>query len=211
MKPIAPSPDAPDALATRASQLSRLGRDDDAEWERFNKIYRARVETVLRQVGCPEVALAEVFQEVLLTARARLPEFRRQPESFRGWLRGIARNKFREFIRRRTRETRGQLPADAEDGTGLLERLPDERETPGDEDTLDADWNLELLRKAQERVKRRTQPTTWQMFELHKLQGLTAAATARTVGRSVALVYVAAHRVQAAIKREAGRLDRGQW
>jgi RNA polymerase sigma-70 factor (ECF subfamily) len=77
---------------------------------------------------------------------------------------------------------------------------------------LEAVWNEEweknFLSAALERIKFRISPKQYQLFDLHVLQRLSAQQTARTLGVSVASVYMAKHRVARLLKKEAQGLKK---
>jgi DNA-directed RNA polymerase specialized sigma24 family protein len=54
---------------------------------------------------------------------------------------------------------------------------------------------------ALERVKRQVSPRQYQMFDLHVLQNLSVAETARTLRVSVAAVYMAKSRLSRQVER----------
>jgi DNA-directed RNA polymerase specialized sigma24 family protein len=59
-----------------------------------------------------------------------------------------------------------------------------------------------VLTIALTRVQQRVEPTTWQVFELLALQGLSGADVATRLAMQVAAVYVARSRVQKMIREE---------
>jgi RNA polymerase sigma-70 factor (ECF subfamily) len=52
------------------------------------------------------------------------------------------------------------------------------------------------------RVKRRTSPAQFQVFEYYVLQNHSVAETARAIGISAAKVYLTKHRVSAQVRKE---------
>jgi RNA polymerase sigma-70 factor (ECF subfamily) len=61
---------------------------------------------------------------------------------------------------------------------------------------------------ALERVKTKFSLKQFQMFDLHALQEWPAADVARSLGVSLANVYVTKHRLAAALKKEMAKLER---
>jgi RNA polymerase sigma-70 factor (ECF subfamily) len=69
-------------------------------------------------------------------------------------------------------------------------------------------WRKNLLAQALERVKEKFSLKQLQMFDLNVLKEWPAAEVARSLGVSLANVYVTKHRISAALKREIKRLER---
>jgi RNA polymerase sigma-70 factor (ECF subfamily) len=57
-------------------------------------------------------------------------------------------------------------------------------------------------------LKARVSAKQYQMFDLHVLQGLSVSETARSLGVSVASVYMAKYRLSRLLQRETARLER---
>ena len=72
----------------------------------------------------------------------------------------------------------------------------------GDLPWVDEEWQANLLHTALDRLKRRVKPEHYEMYYLHVLKEQPAREVARTLGVSVAQVYLAKHRVGAARRRE---------
>ncbi len=64
-----------------------------------------------------------------------------------------------------------------------MERIPDPAGAPLDA-VWQEEWEKHLMTAALERVKRRVSPRQFQMFDLHVLQKLPVAQTARTLQAS---------------------------
>jgi RNA polymerase sigma-70 factor (ECF subfamily) len=78
---------------------------------------------------------------------------------------------------------------------------------------FDAAWELEwrenLFQAALARVRQRANPKQYQAFDYSVLQALPAAEVARMLGMNIAQVYLARHRVSAAVKRAVKELETG--
>jgi RNA polymerase sigma-70 factor (ECF subfamily) len=94
----APPSDPP----TPASLLERLRQPGDgAAWDWFARLYTPLLFWA-RRTGLQETDDADLVQEVFALLVRKLPEFRYEPGgSFRGWLRTVLVNKWRELNRRR--------------------------------------------------------------------------------------------------------------
>jgi len=88
---------------TPGSLLERLRQPGQPEaWRRFVQLYTPLLFHWARRLGLQEQDAADLIQDVFLVLARKLPDFtydRRQ--SFRGWLRTVTLNKWRESARRR--------------------------------------------------------------------------------------------------------------
>src|SRR5688500_2921015 len=95
---------------TPASLLQRLRQpgDDDA-WKRFVRLYTPLLFYWARKLGQQESDAADLVQEVFTLLVRELPAFTYDRQrSFRGWLRTVLTNKWRELLRRN-----GRLPRES--------------------------------------------------------------------------------------------------
>jgi len=72
----------------------------------------------------------------------------------------------------------------------------------------DQEWRANLLKAALEKLRARFSPTQFQIFDLNVLKEWPARDVAKSLGVSLASVYLAKHRVSAALKKEMARLER---
>jgi RNA polymerase sigma-70 factor (ECF subfamily) len=185
---------------TSASLLERLRQPGQADaWERFVELYTPLLLYWARKCGLQPQDAADLVQDVFATLVQKLPEFtydRRR--TFRGWLRTIALNKWRD--RRRLRG----LPLTGA-GEGAL------AEVPGP-DGLDVFWEDEhrrhLARRAVQIMRAEFSATTWKACWECVVEGRPAAAVAAELGISENAVYLARCRVLRRLRRELdGLLD----
>src|ERR1700730_12188334 len=110
-------------METPASLLERLRRPGDAHaWARFVELYTPLLYDWARRAGLQQADAADLVQEVLVLLFQKLPEFTYDRQrSFRGWLRTVTLNKWREGRRR-------WQPATVEDKALAEVPGPDERE-----------------------------------------------------------------------------------
>src|SRR5262245_11200970 len=105
---------------TSLSLLQRArGRDQDA-WSRLYNLYRPLVVYWCSRWGVRGEDVEDVAQEVFRAAARSLDDFRhdRPGDTFRGWLRGIARHRTLDHFRRRHADQ-------AAGGSDALQRLGD--------------------------------------------------------------------------------------
>jgi RNA polymerase sigma-70 factor (ECF subfamily) len=87
-----------------------------------------------------------------------------------------------------------------------MEEFPDIT-TPGFDALWEAEWQEHLLRTAMVRVKRKTHPRQFQMFNLYVTQQWPMKAVMDTLGVNAAQVYMAKMRISRLIKAEVRRLQ----
>lgn len=196
-----------DSLPTRHSLLNRL-RDlgDDASWRTFFETYWRLIYNVARKSGLSDDAAQEVVQEAVISVARKMPEFRYDPKtgSFKQWLLLITRRRIHDHLRRVYRS----LP-NAEHRSGELASLA--IPAPAPDAQVDAAWEEEwrenIFQAALVRVRQRVKPKHFQAFDYCVLQSVRPPEVARMLGMNAAQVYLAKHRVSAAIKRAAGEIE----
>jgi RNA polymerase sigma-70 factor (ECF subfamily) len=187
-----------DAPATRLSLLVRL-RDarDDGAWSQFVELYAPLVYGFARKHGLQDADAADLTQDVLQAVSGGIRRLDYDPKrgTFRGWLFTVVRNKLRDFLAAQKRP--GRATGDAEVQRQLQE-LP-----ARDEDQSDW-WEQEYERRvfdwAAEQVRGVFSESTWRAFWQTAVEGKTGPQAARTLGMSVAAVYLAKGRVMARLK-----------
>src|SRR5437016_2406432 len=95
---------------TSATLLGRLRRQptDQAAWEQFVEQYGPLVYAWCRQWRLQDADAEDVTQAVLVKLTARMRTFAYDPAgSFRGWLRGLARHTWSDFVASLQRPGRG--------------------------------------------------------------------------------------------------------
>src|SRR5262249_58188030 len=107
---------------TSASLLERLRQPAQQEsWTLFVKLYTPLIFYWARRTGLKEEDAADLVQDVFTLLVKKMPEFQYAPgKSFRGWLRTVTLNKWRERQRRPTVAVvgEGQGPEAAAQGDG---------------------------------------------------------------------------------------------
>jgi RNA polymerase sigma-70 factor (ECF subfamily) len=142
---------------------------------------------------------ADLIQEVFSSLLEKLQNFRYDRDgSFRGWLRTVLLNKWRENQRRRVPQ-----PVSGQDT--LLVDLPD----PAEADLIDEqEYRAHLVRGALDLIRSDLQPTTWRVWQEYVVAGRPAAEVARELNMSTHSVYLAKARVLQRLRQELnGLLD----
>lgn len=191
------TPSAGSGNATSASLLERLRRPQDQQsWERFVKLYTPLLFYWARRAGLQEPDAADLVQDVFAVLVEKLPGFTYdRHKSFRGWLRTVLLNKWRN--RRRVR-TAGPLDSDAD-----LPAAPDAADI-----LEEAEYRQHLVGRALELMRSDFQPNTWKAFWECQVNGRPGAEVAAELGMSVGAVYVAKSRVLSRLREELrGLLD----
>ncbi|HEY7423280.1 MAG TPA: sigma-70 family RNA polymerase sigma factor [Gemmataceae bacterium] len=187
-----------DAPATRLSLLVRL-RDarDDGAWSQFVELYAPLVYGFARKHGLQDADAADLTQDVLQAVSGGIRRLDYDPKrgTFRGWLFTVVRNKLRDFLAAQKRPGRATGDADAQ------RQL---QELPAREEDQSAWWDQEYERRvfvwAAEQVRGAFSESTWRAFWQTAIEGKTGPQAARTLGMSVAAVYLAKGRVMARLK-----------
>lgn len=184
--------------STSVSLLGRLRQPEDQEaWRRFVHLYSPLLYYWARGVKLPAADAADLVQEVLLVVVKEMPAFAYDPSrSFRGWLRTIALNKWRERCRRFTnappREDAELDALAADSGTDVF---------------AEQEYRQCLVRQALQIMQDEFEPATWKACWEVVVSGRPAAEVAAELKTSVDVVYGAKSRVLRRLREE---LD-GLW
>jgi RNA polymerase sigma-70 factor (ECF subfamily) len=171
--------------------------DEQAAWQRFVHLYTPLLYYWARRAGTPENDAADLVQEVLLVLVKKLPEFEYdRARSFRGRLRTIALNKWRERCRR--------FAAQPTMESGLSQ-LSEQDVCADFEET---EYRQHLVRRALQIMQAEFEPTTWKACWEFVVSGRPASEVAAELKVSVDVVYAAKSRVLRRLREElAGLLD----
>jgi len=204
-------PPATDSLLTRSSLLGRL-RDlnDDASWRVFFETYWQLIYNVARKSGLHDVDAQDVVQETVIAVARKMPEFRYDPAkgSFKQWLLLITRRRIQDHLRQFYRSER--LAGSGQTGLARLGRDPSDTMPAPDvlvEAAWEEAWRDHIFQSALARVRQRVNPKHFQAFDCCVLQNLPPRRVARMLGLNAAQVYLAKHRVAAAVKKAAAEIE----
>jgi RNA polymerase sigma-70 factor (ECF subfamily) len=187
---------------TSLSLLERVRSSEPEAWRRLVELYRPLVLYWCRRGGVQDGDREDVAQEVFAGAAASMAEFHhdRPGDTFRGWLRGITRNRILLYFRNNQGRPRAQ------GGSDVLGRLADVADPlPGPGDDEEAEMG-QLYRRALDLVREQFEDRTWQAFWLSVIEGRTAESTAEELGMTLANVRQAKSRVLRRLKQEVGDL-----
>ena len=209
------------SLETRPSLLKRLQTGDDPQsWLEFYRIYGGLIRFFATKAGLTADEAEEVVQETAIGVVRRLPEFVYDPEvcRFKTWLLNLTRWRIQNQLRKRGQPgavaggppiTRDGSPAGPEgDGTGTapIDRIADPA-IPEFGADWDSEWEKNLVAQAMEQVRAKVEERQFQIFDLYVIKGWPPGEVAKTLGISIARVYLTKHRVAGLVKKEVGRLE----
>jgi RNA polymerase sigma-70 factor (ECF subfamily) len=185
---------------TPLSLLEQMRANDPAAWERLIGMYRPLVLYWCDRGGVRPADAEDVAQEVFAAAAASVAGFRRERpgDTFRGWLRGVARNCVLLHFRR----NRGRPNAEGgSDAWNALQAVADPLtdSDPGEEAEIG-----QIYRSALELVRRDFEPRTWEAFWLTAVEGRSPAGLTEELSMSPAAIRQAKSRVLRRLKAELG-------
>ena len=210
--------DEPSSIQTRPSLLGRVKSGVDSEsWNEFYRIYAKLVHDFAIQAGLNDTEADDIVQETFIGISRHLPEYRYDPKvcRFKTWLLNQTSWRIKDQLRKKRREiggegvlpgNKGVGPSEDTSRTATINRVPDP--APEDLEVLfETQWRKNLFVAALERVKERFSLKQFQIFDLLVVKEWSPAQVAKSLGVSLANVYVVRHRISAAVKRETRRLE----
>jgi RNA polymerase sigma-70 factor (ECF subfamily) len=188
---------------TSPTLLARLRNDpsNEAAWDEFIEHYGRHIYRWCRQWRLQDADAQDVAQDILLKLASKLRYFAYDPKSsFRGWLKTVAHNAWRDFVDDRDLarpsgdEHVWEVLHSVEARDDLLQKLEEA-------------FDYELLEAAKVQVRLRVAPHTWEAFRMVALEGIPPVEVAAAVHMQVAMVYVAKSKVQRMLKEEIEKLE----
>jgi RNA polymerase sigma-70 factor, ECF subfamily len=188
--------------STSSGLLRAVQANDPEAWQRLLDLYAPLVYCWCRRAGMRADDAADVLQEVFRAVSQAVGSFRhdRPGDTFRGWLRTIARNKIHDHYRRQGGQPEATGGTDAQQR--LMEIAADESETSGGPSLLGG-----LCRQALELVRAEFEESTWQAFWLSTVDLRPAAETAELLGMTPGAVRQAKYKVLRRLRRELGDVE----
>jgi RNA polymerase sigma-70 factor (ECF subfamily) len=198
-------------IATRRSLVDRLANwDDQRNWQEFFDTYWKLIYSTARKSGLTDEEAQDVVQETIITVAKKIDKLRYDPAigSFKGWLLHITRWRIVDQFRKREPGNVKVLHSSDDRFTATIERLPDANAV--DLDALwEREWQENLFAAAIARVKRKVDPKQFQIFDCYVRKEWPAQKVAAELRVNIGRVYLARHRVSAALKKEVKALERG--
>jgi RNA polymerase sigma factor (sigma-70 family) len=196
-------------LPTRSSLLEQLKtRDNEAGWKEFFDTYQRSILGLAMKCGLSRSEAEEVVQDTMVAVARKMPDFEydRSIGSFKGWLFTITR---RAVAKQLCKRQSGRLVEAGEEDSELgqyADQFPDP--APGFEERWEEDWRHNLLDMAMDRVRRRTKPKQFQMFDLYVTQQLPMDQVTQILNVNAAQVYMAKLRISSAVRHELAHLQK---
>jgi RNA polymerase sigma-70 factor (ECF subfamily) len=189
---------------TSSSLLGRLQQEsvDQEAWGEFVRRYGRQIYHWCRKRHLQEADAQDVTQTVLVRLAQRMRSFRYDPaQSFRAYLKTLTHYAWCDFLESR------QRPGAGSGDSQVLELLLTVEARDDLVQYLNREFDQELLDEAMERVRRRVEVRTWDVFRLVALEGRSGAEVAQQLDMRIAAVYVVKGRVQKMIREEVARLE----
>ncbi|MHB8521178.1 MAG: RNA polymerase sigma factor [Limisphaerales bacterium] len=207
-----PDPE-PNATQTRASLVQGLQAGDEDRWQQFYRLYGPVIRGFALKAGLTETEADEVMQETCIGLAKNVGEFQYDPAKcrFKTWLLNLASWRVKnQFAKRQRWDERvhgrpNPVPNDPA-RTATVDRVADPNARTI-EVLWDEEWRGSVLKTALEKVRAKVSATQFQVFDLNVLKEWPAGDVAKSLGLNIASVYLAKHRVSAALKKEVARLE----
>jgi RNA polymerase sigma-70 factor (ECF subfamily) len=185
---------------TSLTLLERVRDRDEDAWRRLVDLYRPLVAHWCGHWGVRAQDADDVLQDVFQAVATSLDNFRRDRpgDTFRGWLRGITRNKLLDHLRRRDKQPEAQGGTDAQ---FRLLQVPEQDLPVETEEQMSA-----LYHRALELVRGEFEPRTWEAFWRSAVDGQPVATVGADLGMTPAAVRKAKSRVLYRLRQEVGDL-----
>jgi RNA polymerase sigma-70 factor, ECF subfamily len=188
--------------ATSRSLIDRLKADDAEAWDRLIDLYGPLVYRWCRRWDLRDQDIADILQDVFQAVAVHIATFRkdRVGDTFRGWLRTIARNKVQDHFRRIGREPGGVGGTDAQI---RFASLPAARIVE-DEDSPEETAERLLISRGLELIRDEFEDRTWKAFWGTTVEDRDTKEVALELRMSPGAVRVAKSRVLRRLREELG-------
>jgi RNA polymerase sigma-70 factor (ECF subfamily) len=194
--------------STSRSLLAEAQRDDPAAWVRLVDLYAPLIAAWCRRLRVAEQDVADVLQDVFAAVAANLERFRKErpQDTFRGWLSTIARNKVRDYYRRKADRP---VAAGGTEASLRLAQVADPEALAEGGDGLDCDLSesvafSEVLQRALRSIRAEFHDETWQAFWCVVVEGRATSDVAAALAMQPGAVRVCKSRVLSRLRRELG-------
>lgn len=177
--------------STSLSLLQQAQQRLPGAWDRFQGVYEPLLRYWVMRDSLARLEADDLVQDLMLKLYQELPEFTRQrPGSFRKWLRVLATNRVREFLRKKRPQA-------------ATETLFDQLANPNNE--LLESWNREYARcvtaKLVALVQTEFSTLAWSLFSETEFLQRSIRDVAQAHGVSVAEVYRTRHQLMTRLRQ----------
>ncbi|MFO0954355.1 MAG: sigma-70 family RNA polymerase sigma factor [Isosphaeraceae bacterium] len=195
--PLDPNPTRPGLLLA-----ARDPNDTRASGE-FDRTYRPLVFAWCRGLGLARDDADELTNDVLLEVARRLRTFCYDPaQSFRGWLHTRTRQRVIDHYRRNGRRPAVEPLGPREDALAAPSPVVTDEDAPETPDPA-LEERLRHIRHVQDRVKRRVNESTWEVFWAVQVEGRPLSEAAQGLGLRYSNAFNACKRVLRMLRAEA--------
>lgn len=186
---------------TRISLIQRLAGGEEKAWNELDEIYRPLVTKWLTANKLAKEDVDDLVQELMLVLHRELPRFEHNGRTgaFRKWLRQTTSNLSRNHLRKR--KSRGAGVPEVQE---MLTQLADSSSAVAQ--AFDREHDQYVIRMLLRNAHSVFEPITMQVFQVHVIDGIPAAETAKSLNVSVATVHTAKSRVLRRLRQEAALL-----
>jgi len=197
-----PSQSSRKGLSTSSSLLRRVKSGTPEAWGRLLDLYSPLVYSWCRRAEIPAQDAADILQQVFGAVAAGIQDFRRdQPgQTFRGWLRAIARHKIVDHWR----GNHGQPSAVG--GTDWAQRLDQIAEPESHTSVALGSWSG-LVRRALALIQPEFEDRTWRAFWGTTIDGRSAKEVADELAMTFGAVRQAKYKVLRRLREELGDVE----
>jgi RNA polymerase sigma-70 factor (ECF subfamily) len=187
--------------STSVSLLDRVKAQDSQAWQRLVDLYSPLLFSWCRRCGLGHEDAEDVVQQVFRSITRQIGQFRRerQGDTFRGWLRVIARNQICQYYR-----AEGRHPQ-AVGGTTArlqLQELPDE--SLGTDESNDVQDARDLFCRGLDLIRSEFEAHTWQAFWSLVVDGRASDDVCREFGMTSGALRQAKYKVLRKLRTELG-------
>lgn len=194
---------------TRKSLIARLENwEDQQSWDEFYRTYWRLIYAVALKAGLRDDEAWDVVQETILSIAKQSQNNLYDPKqgSFKMWLWKMTRWRINDQFRKRKKDTAMLLSTSDESPLDApIDRIADESSHNFDQ-VWETEWQNNLLSAALARVKVKVSPRQYQIFDAYVLKEMSVSEVCKRLDASIAQVYLAKHRVSAALKKEVSYL-----
>jgi RNA polymerase sigma-70 factor (ECF subfamily) len=180
-----------ESLLLRLSDHSSVTRSD--AWVRFTKLYTPLIFYWARKTGLQAQDAADLVQDVMAIVLRRIASFEYDSgKSFRGWLRTVTLNQYRQKLRK---QKLNAIDASA----SFLDAQPDSNRA---EKTWDEEYARSLLQNAMKMAQPDFTPRTWKALEMLLKSGRPVAEVAVELEMRPSTLYSAKARLMRRLKKQ---------
>jgi len=203
-----------DTLKTRPTLLSKVRRGDEEGWSRFYEFYEDFIYSSARAAGLSHEESKDVVQETMITVQNYVSSFvpDESRAQFRTWLRKIVQSRIADQYRKRKRNPLAKAAddrqrAEEDSATSTTNRIADPNVVELDR-LVDAKLEEAVLLEARRLTKQEVRMEHYQAYDLFRVQELSAADVAVSLGIRAVTVRVWAFRVGRVVSRHARQIAR---